>query len=94
MNQEEKYREDFESLNSQYKLVLNSEGNYRDSIVNRLWKNYLAACKKSQEEIEKRDRHLDEAFEYVNYFDCKSEACEKAVDEWIKQYEEMRGKHE
>ena len=104
MNQEERWRKEFEELNSQYKLILNSEGNYRDSIVNRLWKNYLAACKKRQEELEKRDRLLDEAKEIIearidkinllhpnSHEKMMASSILDILEKWLKQYEKMRG---
>lgn len=44
---------------------------------------------KSESDLSKRDKLLEQAKEYVNYFDCRSEQCELSVEQWLKDYEEL-----
>ena len=50
----------------------------------------LKEIQKLRKENQKMRLLLEQAKEYINSFDCKSDQCELAVEQWLKDYEELK----
>ena len=74
----DKWRSEFEEINKPHDYFKVKSGKYRSSIVQRMWRNYLAAKKSDFEEIKTLKEQLAKAVRsaefYQSHADCKRDS--------------------